>query len=878
VYRARDTKLDRDVAIKILPEAFAHDAERLARFQREAKTLASLNPNIAAIYGLEESEGMTALVMELVEGDDLSQRIARGAIPLDEALPIAKQIAEALEAAHEQGIIHRDLKPANIKVRSDGTVKVLDFGLAKAMGPAEAGHYVPGGAGTDRSARLHPGLSQAPTITTPALVTGAGMILGTAAYMSPEQARGKAVNKRADIWAFGAVLYEMLTGVRAFPGEDVTDTLAAVVKLEPNWVALGPAVPARVERALRVCLQKDPRQRGGDIAAIRLALDGAFETAQVPPVATTRFSRGRLAWATAVGAVIVLLALTLARQWRPAITPGGDAPVVRFQIERTTDIYNTTASAFALSPDGQRLAYYGAGDDGQQTLFVRTLATGEVRPVPNSSAFAPQADSLFWSPDSRQIVFGTVSSARVVDASTGSTTPLCDCRFVGGSWNSDGVILLGSRPNAPEGLRRLSVGEGAPVAVTSVDSSGGERDAWPVFLPDGRRFLFTRSAPGAGVATYVGSLDGEAPRRIADGSRRVVVPASGGRDAYLLGIDAAALVAQSFDLNSMSATGAAMTVLAGAVAVSASANGVLATSALGSRQRTVPTWFDRKGVALGSVGDAGLIESVALSPDGRRLAVGENPGGSGDIWLRDLVSGTSTRVTFNPGNEGTPVWSPDGTTVIFSSQRNGINLLHQRAADGTGEERPLFPYDRHAWPNDWSSDGRWLIYSTLGEDGARNDLWTVPMEGGTPGTPVPYIVAPGRQQQAQFSPDGRFVAYGSDESGTWEMYVQPFPNASDGKWMIARGGAEPRWSRDGKELFYFADQSLMSVPVSTRPTFASGAPVALFNAPVQAGYTNDSDRWQPAPDGRRFLLLANSGRDQAPPLDVVVNWLRLLTK
>jgi Tol biopolymer transport system component len=216
--------------------------------------------------------------------------------------------------------------------------------------------------------------------------------------------------------------------------------------------------------------------------------------------------------------------------------------------------------------------------------------------------------------------------------------------------------------------------------------------------------------------------------------------------------------------------------------------------------------------------------------------------------------------------------------VIFSSQRNGINLLHQRAADGTGEERPLFPYDRHAWPNDWSSDGRWLIYSTLGEDGARNDLWTVPMEGGTPGTPVPYIVAPGRQQQAQFSPDGRFVAYGSDESGTWEMYVQPFPNASDGKWMIARGGAEPRWSRDGKELLYFADQSLMSVPVSTRPTFASGAPVALFNAPVQAGYTNDSDRWQPAPDGRRFLLLANSGRDQAPPLDVVVNWLRLLTK
>jgi dipeptidyl aminopeptidase/acylaminoacyl peptidase len=469
----------------------------------------------------------------------------------------------------------------------------------------------------------------------------------------------------------------------------------------------------------------------------------------------------------------------------------------------------------------------------------------------------------------------------VFDVQAGTTRPLCDCRYVGGSWNRDGAIVLGGDGNARSGISRLVTSDRTLAALTRPDVSRGEQDTSPVFLPDGRRFLFTRSTPGAGDATYVVTLDGDAPKRIADGSRSIFVPPTGGLPAYLLGIDAAGLVAQPFDLHTTSVTGPAITIVAGATAVSASANGVLATSARGSRPRTIPAWFDRKGASLGQVGEAGLIESVALSPDGQRLAVTEQAGGpgSGAIWLRDLGSGTRTRVTFDGDGNSTPVWSPDGRTIAFTSGRNGVRLPYRRATDGTGNEVPLFAYDRTAYVNDWSSDGRWVIYSTPGPGNTGNRLWVAPTEGGTERKPQPYLVASAIQQQAQFSPDGRFVAYGSDQSGTWEIYVQPFPNASEGKWMVSSGGAvEPRWSRDGKELFYFSGQTLMTVPVSMRPTFSHGAPTALFDAPVQAGYTSDSHRWQVAADGKRFLLLINAGKDQAPPLDVVANWPALLKK
>jgi eukaryotic-like serine/threonine-protein kinase len=841
------------VAIKVLPVSVAADADRLARFQREAEVLAALNhPHIAAIYGLEDSGPTKGLVMELVEGPTLADRIADGPLPIDEALPIATQIADALEAAHEQGIVHRDLKPANIKVRPDGTVKVLDFGLAKALAPSGA---------------PEPAHSLTPTITTPAM-TQVGMLLGTAAYMSPEQARGKPVDKRADIWAFGCVLFEMVTGRRAFGGDDITETLAAITRDQPVLND----VPVQLRTLIGRCLEKNPRQRLRDIGDAMSLVAIAGPSTDVPYMRRRQWL-GVAGWALAG---VLLAAFAIAGRGRASTSGETATPIVRFQIERAPDVYNRTATAFAVSPDGRMLAYYAAGSDGPQTLVVRMLATGEVREVSGSATAAPTANSLFWSHDSRQLVRGTASGAQVFDLSAGIVRPLCECRYVGGSWNQDGTILLGGL-GPGDGISRLSPGERQPIAMTNPDASLAEQDTRPVFLPDGRRFLFTRTR-ATEDGTYLGALDGGTPARVADGSARMVASGPGGQ-AFLVAIHAVGVVALPFDLKTARVTGAATTLVAGAVAASASERGVLATSAAGNRPRTVPTWFDRKGTSLGTVGQPAYIDGVALSADGRTLARSETvvgaAGQTSTVWLQDVTSGSRSRVTFE-GSGGTPVWSPTATTLAFTSVRDGVNLPYQRSADGTGGETPLFAYDWHGWVNDWSRDGQWILFSSPTKQGIGNDLWVVPIAA-PDRKPVPYVGGPGIQQQAQFSLDGRFVAYGSDQSGTWEIYVQPVPNASDGKWLVSSGGVEPRWSPDGTELFYFSGQTLMAVPVRLRPTFSAGTPVALFDAPVVANYTSDSHRWQVAPDGRRFLLLVDAGGSQAPPLEVVVNWPELLT-
>jgi Tol biopolymer transport system component len=874
VYRATDTKLGRDVAIKVLPTEVAQQPERLARFDREARALAALNhPNIAQIYGLEEAGGVKALVMELVEGPTLADRLARGAATLEEALPVAEQIAAALDAAHAQQIVHRDLKPANIKLRPDGTVKVLDFGLAKAMDPASPSGPAPRQAGGTA-------LSQLPTLTSPAM-TQLGVILGTAAYMAPEQASGGQVDKRADIWAFGVVLWEMLTGRRLFDGETVSHVLAAVLTREPDLTAVPPQVKALISR----CLEKDPRRRLRDIGD---AMSLVATTAGGPGQSFT--APTRRTWASVAGwamAAAFLLALGVVWQMRPSTGPTRALTAARFQLPRPGDVYSRTASAFAVSPDGTSLAYYAVGADGVATLVVRTLATGEERQVPIASANAvPVAQSVFWSADSRQLVAGAGGGTQVFDLSSRSVRALCACRYVGGAWAPDGTVLLGafgvgSGTGIPGGLSKLSAGSSTPTPATSVDDARGERDRFPAFLPDGRRYLFTRESRD-GPATYVASLDGGLPTRVADGSRRAFVAGADGRSAYLLGIDAAGLVAQPFDTAALRTTGPPRLLVADAEWVSASTNGVLVTSRRASRPVTAPTWFDRAGVNRGTVGEPTALEALALSADGTKLVVSEAAsvqGGGANLWLLDIATGARTRLTFNRGS--TPVWSPDGTRVAFTSPRDGVNLPFQKAADGTGDERPLFEWMLNAWTNDWSRDGRWIVFSGSGQLGhAGNDLWAMRMDGQGEGTPVPYLAGTALEQQAQFSPDGRFVAYGSDQSGTWEIYVQPFPDASGGKWLVSSGGGtEPRWSRDGRELFYFSGQSMMAVPVRLEPTFSAGKPARLFDAPILPGYTADSHRWQLSPDGQRFLVLAVSDQgQQGTPLDVIVNWPALLPR
>ena len=863
VYRATDTKLKRQVAIKILPPSLVADHDRLARFQREAEVLASLNhPNIAAIYGLEESAGVTALVMELVEGDELSQRIARGAIPLDEALPIATQIAEALEAAHEQGIIHRDLKPANIKVRSDGTVKVLDFGLAKAMDP-------PAGSS--------PQMSQSPTLSLHA--TQAGIILGTAAYMAPEQARGKTVDKRADIWAFGAVLFEMLTGTRAFGGEDLTVTLARVVEREPDFDALPSSVPPRVAQALRVCLRKDPKQRVGDIRDVRLALEGAFESAapQTTPLATASASRGRLPWMAALAvsaALIAALAVPALRYMRQTLPPETRVDIVTPATDQPTD--------FALSPDGRQIVFVASGD-GASRLWLRSLATTTAQPLAGTEG----AQSPFWSPDSRAVGFFANGQLKRIDLNGGTPQTLAPASSGrGGTWNADGVILFTPTSGGP--LLRVPASGGAPVAVTTLGEQNSHRGA--SFLPDGRHFLFYATGTPDTAGIYLGTLDAPDTHRLtaADAAGVYWASPSVPADGWLLWVRAGTLVARRLDLARAALTGDLVT-LADAVAVaptnnagavSVSASGLVAyRSGAGSRRQL--TWVDRSGQALGPLGapDENNLRHLSGSADGQRVAVARTVQGNSDIWLLD--GARTSRFTFDAALDRFPQWSPDGTRIAFDSNRTGPRYLYLKAASGAGVEEVLVTSPQAKVPTDWSADGRFLLYFSV-DPQTSSDLWVLPLEGDR--TPGMFLKTPFDERDGTFSPDGRWVAYSSNESGRHEIYIRPFagPAASGtsasqvgGQWQVSSaGGTYPRWRRDGRELYYLAPNGAMmaALVTVTDVTLAPGAPVALFPTRVVGGGTDTSQgrQYDVTRDGR-FLI--NTVLDEATaPITLLMNW------
>jgi len=860
VYQAHDTKLGRDVAIKVLPEAFARDAARLSRFQREAKMLASLNhPNIATIYGLEDSNATNYLVMELVPGDTLADRIQRdGAIPAVEALAIARQIAEALEAAHEKGIIHRDLKPANVKVTPEGKVKVLDFGLAKAY--------------AEDTSSIDP--ANSPTLT--AAATMQGMILGTAAYMSPEQARGKPVDRRADIWAFGCVFYEMLTGEQLFGGETVTDTLAQVITKEPKWER----VPASMQPLLHWCLEKDPKKRLRDVADGMASLEAAPE----PIVEPRRMpSAPRWLWSIALAACVAAAALAVI-QFRQK--PPAPPEVVKYQIRLPDNVWFSQSASFALSPDGRHIAFSAISAGSGPSVWIQDLDGGDARALPDTVT-GPDTPPFFWSPDSRFLVFSANGpELRKADLQSGTTQDICDKPGppVGGSWNSDGVIIFG---DPFTGLWRVSAGGGTAVPLTSLDASRQEREhELPDFLPDGRHFIYLRvSKFPADTGIYIGSLD-DAPERQSEklllptGFGAEYVPAPGGGTGQLLFLRDGALMAQSFDPDKLELVGdpspVADQIGSGYETGYFSASpGVLVFRTLSSNPYSQLTWIDSQGKSAGTVGDPGFIYNVQLSPDGSKAVYRKDSEDhlDKDIWLLDVSRGTSTRFTFGGSWNDVPVWSPDGREIVFASNRNGKFDLYRKPADGSTSETLLLRTDDNKLPYSWSRDGRYLIYSvTQNTTGGREDLWMLPMQGDH--TPFPFSRTPFDQTDPQFSPDGRWVAYSSNESGRHEVYVREFkvpPADTDTgeKWLISNaGGRHPFWRADGKELVYsgpgFATE--MSVNIDAGPSFRGGVPQELFELPPSVTGLSATG------DLKRFLAAVPMQQKGAQSFNVMVNW------
>jgi serine/threonine protein kinase len=853
VYRARDTDLKREVAIKVLPLSVAGDAERLGRFQREAEVLASLNhPNIAHIHGLEKSDGTIALVMELVEGPTLADRVEGGPIPFDEALPIARQIAEALEAAHEQGIIHRDLKPANIKVRDDGTVKVLDFGLAKALDPAST--KTPIGANS-------------PTITSPALMTGHGVILGTAAYMSPEQARGRAVDKRTDIWAFGAVLFEMLAGVRPFDGEDTTEAIAAVVKTPPNWGALPSNTASAVVSLIQRCLEKDSRARPGDIAVAKYLLTepGIVNPSRLVPVPVTSAQR-LVPWMVAAG-VLLIAAVVLATRvtWRSPDPP----PLTTFSVAEGPQ-FTATLSSPQLSRDGRRIASR-VREQNVFKLWVRSFDRLEGSTLSGTDGVET---APFWAPDGRALGFYADGKLKVVDVANAGARTLADAvRGYGGSWNEKGDILYATGQG---GIQRVSQGGGEVSTATTLDSARHESShRFPFFLPDGEHFLYLAISTDANASAIVlGTLGrGSAVRLVENGSKPEFIPPH-----WLVFLRDNILMVQQLDLQGRTLTGAPTRIAQGVASVGGGGNAGFSTSANatlvyrpGQGSLRQLAWVTRDGRQQGMVGAPGRFENPRLSPDGKRLAVYRADNG-GDIWLIELDTGASTRFTSHPASDNEPLWSPDGAAIAFVSNRDGVFNIYKKSVSGIGEDELLLKTPNDKMLNDWSKDGRYILYQEAAAM-TQSDLWMLPLEGDR--KPVRITDTPFSETVGAISPDGRHVLFTSDESGARQVYVQEFP-VPKSKRMLSVGplGSVARWRPDGKEIFYDAGGPLMAADVteSTSGELRVGPARLLFSGMLSAMPHN----LDVTDDGARFLVLRSPDAPQeggAQPFVVVLNSL-----
>jgi Tol biopolymer transport system component len=855
VYRARDARLNRDVAVKILPAAFASDPDRLARFKREAQVLASLNhPNIAAIYGFEETDGVLALVLELVEGPTLADRITQGRLTLDDALPIAKQIADALECAHTQGIVHRDLKPANIKVKPDGTVKVLDFGLAKALT----------GEGIASTA------IDSPTITSPA-ATQLGIILGTAAYMSPEQARGRPADRRSDIWAFGGVLYEMVTGTRAFGGDDVSDTLASVLKTEPDWRALE-SQPSTVRRVVKRCLEKDPKRRFHDIADVRLDLEEKPAAESPAPVAAA--SRRQRVWERVVWSVVVASLAGIVGYLLLKPTPAPRA--VRFLIAPPATgsfgmaggiVGAAGSSGAVLSPDGTQLVFVATDGGGIARLWLRPLDAFTSRPLAGTEG----ATLPFWSPDSRSVGFFHESRIRRIEVGSGVSQTIAAVPDLprGASWGTGDVIMISS--GTPAQLSRVPARGGPATPIPAIKAADqGAAPVWPQFLPDGRHFLYwTRAGAYDASGVSLGSIDpGFTPRRLLESESHAVYAPPG----VLLFIREGSLMQQPFDLGRLQVTGepalVAEQVLRNAAFglgdFTASANGVLAYRS-GAPRMNQFMWVDRSGRQLETVGAPGSYRTPALSPDGTRLAYADT--NDQNLWIFDLTRKTLSRLTSTRGVETCPVWSPDGQRIAFRADVGGGGVYEKDVNGGTPER--LLLNQTINGPSQFSPDGSLLLYFAPAKAGASLDVYVLPLAGQS--IPRAVVESPAVETEPQLSPDGRWLAYGSTESGRYETYVQPFPPTGARSQVSNAGGRQPLWRADGQELYFVSDdRKFYAVKVRASATsFDYGVAEFLFD--MKANVFNARNSYIPDRDGKRFLV--NAVLDTIDtPIHVVQNW------